>query len=271
MDILETVGILDLIFIVILAISVLLGLIRGMIREVLSLVGLAASIYLAFTFADSLSKNYVSQFLENPRISYIVTFVLIIVATLFFVTLINLLFSQLLKASGLSFLNRFFGALFGLLRGGIICSLLVMVIGFVPGIASKPWWQASTLAPIFTNLTKTTFKYLPQEISDYFESAKDSVGNAASQMIPTPAGGAQAPANSAAPTNRTAAPQLRPNSSSTINPSAAVDEQTRLVLQSIEDSRQDSSNDAVTPPSANSSNDAAHKPQLILESYQETN
>ncbi len=94
MDILQTIGLLDLVFIVILVISMLLGLIRGAIREVLSLIGLVASIYLAFKFSDPLAKAYVSRVFEDPRISYIVTFVLIIVATLFAVTLVNLFFDS---------------------------------------------------------------------------------------------------------------------------------------------------------------------------------
>lgn len=263
MDILQTIGILDLIFIVVLAISTILGLIRGMVREILSLVGLGASIYLAFTFSDSLSKNYLSQFLENPRISYIVTFVLIIVATLFVVTLINLLFSQLLRASGLSLFNRFFGAIFGALRGAVICSILVMILAFIPGITSKPWWQESTLAPTFQRLTQATFKYLPKEINDYFESAKETVSQATSEIVPLPTGSGN---NSAS--NNTE-PQLRPNRS------ALTDEQMRLVLQSIEASRQDShadGNETTNAPNNNSNNnETEQKPQLILESYQETN
>lgn len=231
---LETIGIIDLIFISILAISTLIGLIRGVIREVLSLVGLAASIYLAFTFADKLSKQYTSKFLEEPQISYIVTFVLIIVATLFCVTLINLFFSQLLKASGLSFVNRFFGAMFGLIRGAVFCSILVMVMGFVPGMSSKTWWQASTLAPIFKNLTKATFKYLPKEINDYFDSAKNSVGRAANEL--------------GVPVNTNA------------------DEQTLqhgVILESI-----DNVNNAIQE-NAEPVDTAPQRPKVILESYQE--
>ncbi len=158
MDILQSIGILDIIFIVLLTISILLGLIRGVIREVLSLAGLIASVYLAFTFSDMIANKYVSKFLEDPSISYIVTFVLIIIATLFAVTLVNLFFSQLLKASGLSVLNRILGAIFGVLRGALICSILVMVISFIPGVTAQNWWKNSSLVPVFSQLSKSAIK-----------------------------------------------------------------------------------------------------------------
>ncbi len=184
MENIQGVGILDLIFYVILAISILVGLIRGVIREVLSIAGLVVALYLAFTFSDAVSKKYVLQFLENePRISYILTFTLIIVATLFAVTLINLFFSQLLKASGLSFVNRFFGIVFGALRGGIICAIIVLVLGFIPGVPDKSWWQASTLVPTLKNLTRSAFKYLPKEVGGYVDSARDSVGRITSDIV----------------------------------------------------------------------------------------
>lgn len=243
------VGILDLVFIVILAISILLGLIRGAIREVLSLVGLGASVYLAFKFSDTLSKTYVSQIFEDTRISYIVTFVLIIVATLFAVTLINLFFSQLLKASGLSFVNRFLGMIFGILRGMVICCILVLIIGFVPGITSKNWWKESSLAPIFKNTTKTSLKYLPDEVAGYFDSAKGSVNKAVNKL--------------GLPNNNISTQQAVPAAHT---PSSATqtngDTQTQVILQSIDASRQASSQEN---PSANIS----PKSELILESYQE--
>ncbi|PIE39807.1 MAG: hypothetical protein CSA51_04105 [Gammaproteobacteria bacterium] len=240
----------------------LLGLIRGAIREVLSLVGLAASIYLAFKFSDPLAKTYVARVFEDPRISYIVTFVLIIVATLFAVTLVNLFFSQLLKASGLSFVNRFFGVVFGLIRGTVICSILVLVIGFVPGITSEKWWQDSSLAPVFKNITKASLKYLPDEVASYFESAKQGIGKAANELgVPnnintTPASDNTAPATR--PDSQQ--PQSQPPKTTSDSGEAA---QTQQILQSIDDSRQDSAKGAEAAPAT------TPKPELILESYQE--
>lgn len=229
MDILQSIGILDIIFIVLLTISILLGLIRGVIREVLSLAGLIASVYLAFTFSDMIANKYVSKFLEDPSISYIVTFVLIIIATLFAVTLVNLFFSQLLKASGLSVLNRILGAIFGVLRGALICSILVMVISFIPGVTAQNWWKNSSLVPVFSQLSKSAVKHMPDEMSNYFSQAKDKVGSVANEVaIPLSSQSATTTTNTTTNNNN--------------NNNSVSDKQIQAIQQSIAEPVNDSNN-----------------------------
>ncbi len=181
MEFLQSVGILDIIFITILSISVLIGLIRGAVREILSLVGLVASIYLAFKYADMVSKEYISQFFEQqPRISYIIAFVIIIVASIFAIALVNLLISQLLKASGLSFIDRFLGLIFGALRGSLFSAILVMIIGFIPGATQEKWWQESKFAPFFQKIANHSADYIPSEVMNYFNKDADKKGESTS-------------------------------------------------------------------------------------------
>ncbi len=180
MDFLQSIGILDLVFIAILVISTVIGLIRGAVREVLSLVGLAISIYLAFKFADVLSNNYISKFFEQqPQISYIIAFIIIIVASIFAIALINILISQLLKVSGLSFVDRFLGLVFGVLRGGLFCAILTMVINFIPGSTQADWWKKSNLAPFFQNVASYSSDYIPDSVKNYFN--KDRKNNQSTQ------------------------------------------------------------------------------------------
>lgn len=183
MEILEVIGILDILFIAILIISILVGLIRGAVREVLSLVGLAAAIYLAFSFSEMVSKEYLSKFFESPKVSYIVSFILIIVASIFIIALINLFFSQLLRASGLSFVNRFFGMVFGLIRGVLICSIITLILNFIPGLTNSSWYEASSTAPVFRSIANQALAYLPKEINDYLDSTKQTVSNVAGSVI----------------------------------------------------------------------------------------
>lgn len=176
METLQHIGLLDIIFIAILVISTLIGLIRGAIREVLALLGLVIALYLAFSFSDTVSKNYVSTFFEAPKISYIISFILIIVVSLFTIALVNLFFSQLLRASGLSFVNRFLGMIFGILRGVLIASIIALVLNFIPGLVNKSWYVDSAMAPVFRSIANQALAYLPKEINDYLDSTKQKVG-----------------------------------------------------------------------------------------------
>lgn len=182
MAFLETVGVLDLIFSGILLISILVGLIRGAVREVLSLIGLALAIYLAFTFSEVLSDKYVSRFFEEPKISYLVSFILIILAAIFTIALVNMFFSQLLRASGLSFVNRFMGLVFGALRGVVICSVIVLALSFIPGVNGKPWWKASAMVPVFQSITKLSIQYLPKNVADYLGTTQTKVKQTINQV-----------------------------------------------------------------------------------------
>lgn len=183
METIQSIGLLDILFIAILVISVLVGLIRGAVREILSLVGLIVAVYLAFTFSDMVSRDYVSRFFESPKVSYIVSFILIIIAAIFAIALINLLFSQLLRASGLSFVNRFFGMIFGVIRGTVISSIIALVLNFIPGLTDKTWYKNSAMAPIFRSIANQAIAYLPKEINDYLDSTKKTVGNVTADVI----------------------------------------------------------------------------------------
>ncbi|PIE81431.1 MAG: hypothetical protein CSA10_01320 [Cardiobacteriales bacterium] len=223
MDFLQAIGILDLVFITILVISVLVGLIRGAVREILSLVGLAVSIYLAFKFANTISNNYVSQFFEQqPRISYIIAFVIIIVASIFAIALINLLISQLLKASGLSFVDRFLGLVFGVLRGGLFCAILTMVISFIPGATQENWWKKSSLAPFFQSIASQSSDYIPDSVKNYFDKDKTTAKtNSLATIIPI--------TNNSQPTGTT----------------TAVKKEVDLILDSVNDSLQETKKPAI--------------------------
>ncbi|PIE47978.1 MAG: hypothetical protein CSA42_01015 [Gammaproteobacteria bacterium] len=248
MDLLQTFGLLDILFIVILAISIIVGLIRGAIREILSLVGLGLAVYLAFNFSEMLSKNYVSQLFEQPRVSYIVTFILIIVITIFAVALINLLISQLLKASGLSAFNRFLGMLFGILRGAVICCIITLMLSLIPGVKNNDWWKASVGIPIFQQISDITKQYIPKNILDSLNSTGESISQVANNAI----------------TNA-----VRPNGNKDAK-NQATKNTTQKILQSIDDSNKEADNPVIELESYNATDDADKndKKQLELEPYQ---
>lgn len=253
MEFLQSVGLLDIVFIVILVVSILLGLLRGAVREVLSLFGLAAAIYLAFKFSDMIAKDYVSQFFEQPRISYVISFVLIIVGTIFAIALVNLLISQLLKASGLSFFNRILGLVFGALRGTVICSILVMVLSFIPGVSQEKWWTESSFAPFFKTIAGKAMGYMPKDVASYVDSTKQTITNVATT------------ANNAASQQSSKGESMRP----TTEDKKAV----QNILQSIDGSLQETKPAKIQLESSPENSGASQKTEqekakLVLESYQ---
>ncbi len=134
----------DIAIISVTGISCLFGLWRGFIKEVLSLVSWVAALVLARMYSETVSE-LMSGVISNEGARYVTAFVLIFVAVMLIGTLITSLFTKLLSATGLSFVNRLFGGVFGIARGAVI----VLVILFITNVfvSETALWQESQLIP----------------------------------------------------------------------------------------------------------------------------
>ncbi len=140
---------LDIAILMILALSGFFGLLRGFIREVLSLATWIAAILVARFYAESLSPS-LEGFLANEMARYILAFGLLVLAVLIVGAMVHGLVSRLIKAVGLQLSDRMLGILFGLLRGVVV--VMLMVYAGMNFFSTEPWWQASVLLPHVTDL-----------------------------------------------------------------------------------------------------------------------
>jgi len=124
--------ILDLIIAVPLLYFAYKGAVNGLIKEVLNIVGITLAIFLTFKYMDALSV-LIEPFFEDEAAAYIpfLSAALLFIGTLCVVGLIAYLTKELLKAVKLSAVNRTLGALFGILKSGMIVStILLLLAGF---------------------------------------------------------------------------------------------------------------------------------------------
>jgi membrane protein required for colicin V production len=135
----------DLCVLAILAISLLLGLWRGLVSEVLALAAWVLALLAGKTFSSDAAPA-LAGVIKDPTLQMSVAFALIVVAVILLVALVRFLLRELLRAAGLGVADRLLGACFGLGRG-----LLVVLLGvLLAGLTSLPrstWWQESMLAP----------------------------------------------------------------------------------------------------------------------------
>lgn len=131
----------DALLLLVLGGSVLLGVLRGLVFEVLSLLGWLVAWWCAQAWADPVGAllpfGAASQMLRHS-----VGFVLCFVAVLLGWRLLTWLVQQIIKATPLAPLDRVLGAIFGLLRGGVIALVIVLVLGWTP-LASTAAWQSA--------------------------------------------------------------------------------------------------------------------------------
>jgi len=131
---------LDYSVIAILIVSIAWGTWRGLVHEVLSLVGWILAFVAGNLFAMPLAAMFPAAM--RPELRVVVAFVLIFVGTLVLAALLAAFFTKFIKVSVLHSLNRWLGALFGLLRGLLIVVVLAMVAGLT-SLPRKPDWTNS--------------------------------------------------------------------------------------------------------------------------------
>lgn len=160
---------LDIIIAVILFLFGFKGLRKGLIIEVVTLLAFGVGIYGAMHFSDFTAKHLVGFVEVNPKyldtIAFILTFVLLVIA----VNLIGRVVSNAVKAMNLGFFDRLGGFVFGVAKGVLLCSVLVLVLNNLQvfGLIKEEVKEKSYLYPY----VEQTVPYLYQG----FDLVKDFV------------------------------------------------------------------------------------------------
>ncbi len=147
----------------IILISAVIGLFRGFIKESFSLAIWTVAIWIGLTFSRSFSVFI--DFIKSPSARIIVAFVILFIITLILGALISYLLGELVKKTGLSGSDRFAGMIFGIARGLIVVSIIVMLAGLTP-LPEDPWWKESVLIPPFQSLAVWLRDLMPLGMAD---------------------------------------------------------------------------------------------------------
>ncbi len=167
---------LDVIFLIIVGISSLVGIARGMTKELLSISGWVlaalAMIYLV-PMVNPITKQYVASDLLSNLVSGMV---ILVVFCLVWILIVDKL-SVVIRASKLSALDRIFGFIFGAARGVLIVVLIVMMISTVVQEESKKGiFAESQYFQMANNNVEPLKKMIPQEWVDTFKAKTEALG-----------------------------------------------------------------------------------------------
>lgn len=117
----------DLAIIAIIGLSVLTGLIRGFVKELIALAVWILAFWLAYHYAPSLDP-WLQKYIQDKTARVVSGFIIILIGTLISGGIVNALLSFLLKRSGLSGTDRVLGMGFGFIRGVFIVALIMVVV-----------------------------------------------------------------------------------------------------------------------------------------------
>ena len=154
----------DLLVIGVLLLSALVSAMRGVISEVTSLVTWVVAFFVAKWFAEPFADFALST-IEPKSLAVVVAFVLLFAAAWMVQHFARSLLTSAVQAVGLGGLNRLFGAVFGLAKGLVLLTLVVLVCAFTD-LPAKPDWQQAQTAPYLEQLALLAVPYLPPMLAD---------------------------------------------------------------------------------------------------------
>jgi len=165
----------DYIILGVIALSVIISLLRGLLKEVMALVVWVAACAVAFVFTDDV-EGLLSGSVDIPSARLAISFGLLFLITLIIGGLTNYLLGQMIEKTGLSGTDRFFGIFFGLARATVLLTAIVMLAGLTP-LPKDHWWQQSRLLPVFETLAVYAGGFLPDQVHRYlkFDALPDAL------------------------------------------------------------------------------------------------
>ena len=156
----------DYAIIVVLLISSAISLMRGFVKEALSLGGWVLAFWVSLTFAVALSRLFEAS-VKDPTFRLLLAFGVLFVLSLMAASVGNFFAAKLVQRTGLTGTDRFLGVLFGFMRGALVVSVLVLLAGLTR-LPKEPWWNDSLLLFRFQALATWISAFLPADVAAKF-------------------------------------------------------------------------------------------------------
>lgn len=147
--------------------SIIISVMRGLFKEILSLAGWIVAFLVTITYGAKLAEFIP---LEEPSFRQITAFISLLIGTRILMGLLTMAIDSIIRASGLKLMDRGFGVLFGLARGGIIV-LALMVIGGMTNLPQQPFWQHAWSRPMLEMTARAIVPsikpFLPESVAQH--------------------------------------------------------------------------------------------------------
>lgn len=158
---------LDFVLAAIMAVTAIVGIFKGFVKQVIGLVAVVAGLVLA-SFYYERAAGLFETFVKNELLSDFFGFLFIFVLVLIAGAILGHLITKAMKGP-LALANRLFGAIFGFLKAVLICGIVVFAL--VSFEIAKPALETSILAPACLGVTRAVVNMIPQDLRAKFNSS----------------------------------------------------------------------------------------------------
>lgn len=161
----------DLVLLVILAVTALFGIMKGFIRQIIGILAVVVGLILAVNYYSHAS-NFFIRWIDNRTITHFMGFIVIFIIVLCLGGVLSFLFSKAMKGP-LKFVNHVLGGGLGLLKGILICGVVVFAMLVFP--FNKDALKKSFLAPYCLQVNKAVIYLIPEDLKSKFKEAYQDI------------------------------------------------------------------------------------------------
>lgn len=152
---------LDLTILIVLGLFLVKGIWKGLIRQLCYFAGIALGWFLSWSFSGLLGPELARLTGWSLRVSTVTVGCLLFFSGVLAFFILGFYLGKFAEQPVLAVVNRFGGALFGLIEGVVILAVVLYLLTLWPMVARKPAVQASTLAPPFVRLGAVILRDAP--------------------------------------------------------------------------------------------------------------
>ena len=153
----------DYVVITIVSASVLLGLWRGVVGEVIALVAWVLAFFAAKYFGAEVARAAFMS-IADPALRLVAAWVAVFVVVLVLMALLRLAVRGLLKALGLSLSDRLLGIVFGAVRG-LALVLVLVAAGGMTSLPKEKWWGEAYFSTPLETAVLAGKPWLPPDVA----------------------------------------------------------------------------------------------------------
>ena len=155
----------DIFVIVLVVLSALVGLMRGFIREVLSVVSWVGAAFVtlwSFEWSRALARDLLRTMIDNPTVHDVAGATVVFVVSLIIFSVISHFIASLVTGGMLGAIDRSLGFLFGVARGALLVGLAYIAVDWwVPAAQQPPWIKEARSLPLVQQTAEFLWKLAP--------------------------------------------------------------------------------------------------------------